>query len=103
VRNALRLRPDRIIVGEVRGAEAFDMLQAINTGHTGSLTTCHANSATDALVRLETMALLAGVGVPIEAIRRQLVAAIGLVVFVAREPGGGRQIVELLDVQEGSR
>jgi pilus assembly protein CpaF len=103
VRNALRLRPDRIIVGEVRGAEAFDMLQAINTGHTGSLTTCHANSAPDALARLETMALLAGVGIPIEVIRRQLIAAIGLVAFVAREDNGRRRIVELLDVGEAMR
>ena len=73
VRNALRMRPDRIIVGEVRGAEALDMLQAMNTGHDGSLTTVHANSPRDALARLETLVLMAGVDLPLRAIREQIV------------------------------
>jgi pilus assembly protein CpaF len=98
VRNALRLRPDRIIVGEVRGGEAFDMLQALNTGHAGSLTTCHANSPHDALRRLETMALLAGTGVPAEAIRTQLHAAVDLVVQVARSADGTRGVVDVADL-----
>src|SRR5207237_3188678 len=84
VRNALRMRPDRIIVGECRGGEALDMLQAMNTGHEGSMSTCHANSPADALRRLETMVLFAGVGLPVEAIRAQIVAAVDLVVQVAR-------------------
>jgi len=100
VRNALRLRPDRIVVGEVRGGEAFDMLQALNTGHTGSLTTCHANSPADALARIETMALLAGTGVPPDAIRRQVRAGVDLVVQMARTPGGRRSVVDLADVEE---
>ena len=97
VRNALRLRPDRIVVGEVRGAEAFDMLQALNTGHRGSLTTCHANGAVDALSRLETMVLMAGVGVPLEAVRRQLLSTIDLVVHVERA-GRLRRVTKVLDV-----
>lgn len=84
VRASLRMRPDRIVVGEVRGAEAFDMLQALNTGHDGSLCTVHANSARDALVRVETLALFAATGLPAASIRRQIVAAIDVVVFVAR-------------------
>ena len=99
VRNALRMRPDRIIVGEVRGAEAFDMLQALNTGHDGSLTTCHANSAADALRRLETLALLAGLDLPLPAVREQLGAAVDLVVHLARRPDGGRRIVEVAEVE----
>src|SRR5947209_10374257 len=85
--SSLRMRPDRLIVGEVRGAEALDMLQALNTGHDGSMCTVHANSAHDALVRLETLALFAGSGLPSEAIRRQIHAAIDVVVFLARRGG----------------
>ena len=80
VRNALRMRPDRIVVGEVRGAEALDMLQALNTGHDGSLTTVHANSPEDALRRIETLALMAGVGLPHPAVRAQVASALDLVV-----------------------
>ena len=88
VRNALRMRPDRIVVGEVRGPEALDMLQAMNTGHEGSLSTCHANSPDDALRRLETMVLMGEVGLPLAAVRAQLEAALDLVVQVARRPDG---------------
>jgi pilus assembly protein CpaF len=91
VRASLRMRPDRIVVGEVRGAEAFDMLQALNTGHDGSLCTVHANSARDALVRIETLALFAATGLPAPSIRRQISAALDLVVFVARA-GAARRI-----------
>jgi len=101
VRNALRMRPDRIIVGECRGGEAFDMLQAINTGHLGSMTTCHANSAADALVRLEAMALLAGVGLPPEAVRRQLERAIDLVVHLERRADGSRRVASVVPVSAG--
>lgn len=93
VRNALRMRPDRIIVGEARGGEALDMLAAMNTGHDGALSTCHANSPDDALRRLETLSLLAAVDLPIEAIREQLVAAVDLVVQVARGADGARRVV----------
>jgi pilus assembly protein CpaF len=92
VRNALRMRPDRIVVGEVRGAEALDMLQALNTGHDGSLTTLHANSPEDALRRLETLALMAGVGLPHAAVRQQVASALDLVVHQARLPDGARAI-----------
>ncbi|TMK20590.1 MAG: CpaF family protein, partial [Actinobacteria bacterium] len=85
VRNALRMRPDRIVVGEVRGAEALDMLQAMNTGHEGSLTTIHANSARDALSRLETMVLMAGYELPIRAIREQIASAINVIVQLERQ------------------
>ena len=88
VRNALRMRPDRIVVGEVRGPEALDMLQAMNTGHEGSLSTCHANSPDDALRRLETMVLMGEVQLPLAAVRSQLEAALDLVVQVARFPDG---------------
>lgn len=97
VRNALRMRPDRIVVGEVRGGEALDMLQAMNTGHEGSLSTCHANGADDALRRLETLALLAGVELPLAAVREQLAAAVDVVVQVARRPGGGRAVVAVAE------
>jgi pilus assembly protein CpaF len=103
VRNALRMRPDRIVVGEVRGAEALEMVQAMNTGHEGSLSTCHANSPADALRRLETMVLAAGMGLPFEAVREQLVAAVDLVVQVARGRDGRRAVVavdELLPLAE---
>jgi pilus assembly protein CpaF len=95
VRNALRMRPDRIIIGEVRGAEALDMLQAMNTGHSGSLATIHANSAHDALSRLETMVLLANVALPLKVVREQIASAIDFIVQLGRQPGGGRQVVEV--------
>jgi pilus assembly protein CpaF len=92
VRNALRMRPDRIIVGEVRGGEAFDMLQAMNTGHRGSLTTLHANSPTDALIRLESMVLMAGLDMPVAAIRRMIGGAIEIVVQQDRMSDGRRVV-----------
>ncbi len=84
VRNCLRMRPDRILVGEVRGAEAFDMMQAMNTGHEGSLTTVHANTARDAFARIENMILMAGLELPQRAIREQMAAAIHVVIQIAR-------------------
>ena len=98
VRNALRMRPDRIIVGEVRGAEALDMLQAMNTGHEGSLSTCHANSPADALRRLETMVLSGSAALPLAAVREQLASALDLVVQVARTVGGRRAVVAVDEV-----
>ena len=98
VRNSLRMRPDRIVVGEVRGAEALDMLQAMNTGHEGSLSTCHANSPDDALRRLETMALMADIDLPLPAVREQMRAAVDLVVHLARTAHGGRQIERVAEV-----
>jgi pilus assembly protein CpaF len=98
VRNALRMRPDRIVVGEVRGGEALDMLMALNTGHEGSLTTVHANSCEDALRRVETLALMAGVGLPHEAVRAQVASALQLVVHQARGPGGARQVESVAEV-----
>lgn len=98
VRNALRMRPDRIVVGECRGAEAFDMLTAMNTGHEGSLTTLHANSARDALSRLETMILLAGLDLPLAAVREHIAASIDLIVQQARLPGGGRVILSICEI-----
>jgi len=98
VRNALRMRPDRIVVGEVRGAEAVDMLWAMNTGHEGSLSTCHANSPADALRRLELMVLGAGLDLPLHAVQDQLAAALDLVVHVARLGDGGRGVVEVAEV-----
>jgi pilus assembly protein CpaF len=98
VRNALRMRPDRIIVGECRGAEAIDMLQAMNTGHDGSLTTVHANSPRDALRRLETMVLMSGIDMPLQAIREQIVGAVHFVVQQSRLPSGTRVISEVLEV-----
>ena len=106
VRNALRMRPDRLVVGEVRGGEALDMVQAMNTGHDGSLSTCHANGPTDALARLETMVLLAGVGLPLAAVREQIAAAIDLVVHVVRRADGSRHIshvAEVCGVELGNR
>jgi pilus assembly protein CpaF len=98
VRNALRMRPDRIIVGECRGAEALDMLQAMNTGHEGSLTTLHANGPRDALTRLETMLLMAGLDMPIRALRRQIQSALDLIVQVERLSGGRRRVTALTEV-----
>ena len=98
VRNALRMRPDRIVVGEVRGPEALDMLQAMNTGHEGSLSTCHANSPADALRRLEVMVLLGDVDLPLAAVREQVTASLDLVVQVARRPDGTRGISSVAEV-----
>lgn len=98
VRNALRMRPDRIVVGECRGGEALDMLQAMNSGHEGSLSTCHANSPVDALRRLETMVLIGDVALPLAAVREQLAASVDLVVHVARRPDGGRRVVAVDEV-----
>lgn len=98
VRNALRMRPDRLIVGEARGPEAFDLLQAMNTGHDGSFSTLHANSPPDALRRLETMVLLADVAIPLTAVRQQIAAAVDVVVHVARRAGGRRAVVEVAEV-----
>ncbi len=98
LRNALRMRPDRIVIGEVRGAEALDLLTALNTGHEGALSTVHANSPEDALRRVETLALMAGVGLPHEAIREQLGRGIDLVVHLARLSDGSRRVVEVSEV-----
>ncbi|MEP6623494.1 MAG: CpaF family protein [Acidimicrobiia bacterium] len=98
VRNALRMRPDRIIVGEVRGAETLDMLQAMNTGHDGSLSTVHANSPRDALFRLETMTLMAGMDLPLRAIRDQIASALDLVVHLSRLRDGSRRVTQISEV-----
>ena len=98
VRNALRMRPDRIIVGECRGGEALDMLQAMNTGHEGSMSTVHANSAYDAFSRLETMVLMAGADLPARAIQKQIASAIDIIVQVERVRGGARKIVSIAEV-----
>ena len=99
LRNSLRMRPDRIIVGEVRGAEALDMLQAMNTGHDGSLSTVHANTARDALSRIDTMVLMAGYDLPMKAIRQQVASALDLVVHVARMQDGSRKVTSITEVQ----
>lgn len=98
VRNALRMRPDRIIVGEVRTGEALDMLQAMNTGHDGSMTTAHANSARDLLSRLETMVLMSGMELPLRAIRSQIASAVDIVVQIARMRDGSRKIINISEV-----
>jgi pilus assembly protein CpaF len=98
VRNSLRMRPDRIIVGEVRGGEALDMLQAMNTGHDGSLSTIHANTARDALARLETMVLMAGMDLPQRAIREQISSAINVVIHLARLTDGSRKIIGISEI-----
>ena len=98
VRNALRMRPDRIVVGEVRGAEALDMLQAMNTGHDGSLSTVHANSARDALARIETMVLMAGYDLPVRAIRQQVASALDLIVHIDRLSDGTRRVAAITEV-----
>lgn len=100
VRHALRLRPDRLIVGEVRGAESFDMLQAMNTGHAGSLATCHANSAVDALHRLESMVLRAVANWPLSAVRSYIASAIDIVVHVERDHDGSRHIADVVQVDD---
>ena len=99
VRNALRMRPDRIVVGEVRGGEAIDMLQAMNTGHEGSLTTVHANSTRDALLRLETMVLMSGVDLPLRAVREQIASSIDVVIQLDRRVDGGRVVSCVAEVQ----
>ena len=98
VRNSLRMRPDRIIVGEVRGAEALDMLQAMNTGHDGSLTTVHANSPRDALGRIETMVSMSGITFPMRALRAQMAAAINVVIQITRDEDGKRRVTSLQEV-----
>jgi pilus assembly protein CpaF len=99
VRNSLRMRPDRIIVGEVRGAEALDMLQAMNTGHDGSLSTVHSNTARDALARIETMVLMAGIDLPIRAIREQVSSALDAVIHLERLEDGSRRVTSISEVQ----
>jgi pilus assembly protein CpaF len=99
LRNSLRMRPDRIIVGEVRGAEALDMLQAMNTGHDGSLSTIHANTARDALSRVETMVLMAGIDLPVRAIREQVASALDAVVQLERLEDGSRRVTSIYEVQ----
>jgi len=98
VKNALRMRPDRLVVGEVRSGEAMDMLQAMNTGHDGSLTTLHANSPRDAISRIETMALMSGLNLPLIAIRNQIASAIDLIVHMERLSDGSRKIVRVAEV-----
>lgn len=97
--NSLRMRPDRIVVGECRGGEALDMLQAMNTGHDGSLTTLHANSPRDALARLETMCLMAGMDLPVRAIREQIASAVDLIIHQERMRDGSRKVVQITEVQ----
>jgi pilus assembly protein CpaF len=99
VRNALRMRPDRIIIGECRGEEAFDMLQAMNTGHEGSMTTIHANSPRDALRRLEQMVAMAGMGLPVPSIRSQIASAITLVMQLQRLPDGRRRLISMNEIR----
>jgi pilus assembly protein CpaF len=98
MRNALRMRPDRIIIGEVRGAEAFDMLQAMNTGHDGSMSTIHANTTRDALIRIENMVQMGNMGLPSRAIRTQIVGAVDLIVQVERQRDGGRRVTQVTEV-----
>jgi pilus assembly protein CpaF len=98
VRNALRMRPDRIVVGEVRGGEALDMMQAMNTGHDGSISTVHANTARDALSRLETMMLMAGINLPERALREQIASAVDIIVQLTRLSDGSRKVVEFSEV-----
>ena len=98
VKNSLRMRPDRIIVGEIRGGEALDMLQAMNTGHDGSMTTVHSNSPRDTLSRLETMTLMAGFELPVLAIRKQIAAALDLIVYLTRFPDGTRKVTQISEV-----
>ncbi len=99
VRNALRMRPDRIVLGEVRSGEAFDMLQAMNTGHDGSMTTVHANSPRDALARLEQMVSMAGLDLPTRAVRAQIASAINVVVQLKRFPDGVRRVISVQELE----
>jgi pilus assembly protein CpaF len=98
VKNALRMRPDRIIIGEVRSGEALDMLQAMNTGHEGSLTTIHANSPRDAISRLETMILMAGTNLPDRAMREQIASAMDVIIQLARLTDGTRRVTSIVEV-----
>ncbi len=98
VKNSLRMRPDRIVVGEIRGGEALDMLQAMNTGHDGSMTTVHSNSPRDTLSRLETMTMMAGFELPVVAIRKQIAAALDLIVYLTRFPDGTRKVTQITEV-----
>jgi len=98
VRNSLRMRPDRIIIGEVRGAEVLDMLQAMNTGHEGSMTTVHANSGRDALIRLENMVELSGQGLGLRPVRQQIVSALSVVIQIARLTDGRRRVVSVQEI-----
>jgi pilus assembly protein CpaF len=98
VRNALRMRPDRLVVGEVRGGETLDMLQALNTGHSGSLTTLHANTPRDAISRLETLALMSGLDIPMNVVRKQISSALNLIVHMARLPDGSRRAIHIAEV-----
>jgi pilus assembly protein CpaF len=98
VRNALRMRPDRVIIGEVRSGEAFDMLQAMNTGHDGSMSTIHANTTRDALIRIENMVQMGNMGLPSQAIRQQIVGAVDMIVQVERQRDGGRRITQVTEV-----
>ena len=99
VRNSLRMRPDRIVVGECRGGESLDMLQAMNTGHEGSLSTVHANSPRDALSRLETLVLMAGMDLPLRAIREQIASAVDVIVQIGRLSDGTRRVTHVTEVQ----
>jgi pilus assembly protein CpaF len=99
VKNSLRMRPERIVVGECRSGEALDMLQAMNTGHDGSLTTIHANNPRDTIARLETLTLMAGVDLPLMVVRRQIVSALDLIVQVARLRDGSRKVINITEVQ----
>jgi pilus assembly protein CpaF len=98
LRNALRMRPDRIIIGEIRGSEAFEMMQAMNTGHEGSLSTVHANSPRDALSRVENMVLMSGIELPVSAIREQMASALHLIIQLQRQPDGVRRITRITEV-----
>ena len=98
VRNSLRMRPDRIVVGEVRGGEVIDMLQAMNTGHSGSLTTIHANTARDTLGRLENLVSMSGVQLPMKALRQQIVSAVDVIVQTARISDGSRKVISISEI-----
>src|SRR6185369_8341865 len=98
VLNSLRLRPDRIIVGECRGGETLDMLQAMNTGHDGSLTTLHANTRRDALSRMETMVLMAGMDLPLKVVRQQIASAVDLIIQQTRLKDGARKVTSVTEV-----
>jgi pilus assembly protein CpaF len=98
VKNCLRMRPDRVIVGEVRGAEVIDMLQAMNTGHEGSMTTIHANTARDALLRLETMISLSGVSIQELAMRQMVASSINVIIQLVRHSDGGRRMISLSEI-----
>jgi pilus assembly protein CpaF len=99
MRNALRMRPDRIVIGECRGGESLDMLQAMNTGHDGSLSTVHANSPRDAISRLETLVLMAGMDLPLRAVREQIASAIDVIVQVTRFRDGTRRVTRITELQ----